>query len=304
MKCIDVWQPVGKSIATIDINVSNDYLYVIDNYLSDSLMTTIPQIMAPADMPLLNRDYVTPKIRPVKALRHFRNLIADKEDTAEVFYIIEALSGKAFIRNAKQFLKSPHAKELMERNIDLPTMLDDHDKLRELPVDSVGRAYVRFMEREGLTAAGLVAESERFESDNKNRNDITEWFGNRMRDTHDLLHVLTGYGRDALGEQCVLGFTYSQNPNLGILFIAYAGALELRKQSPSDAPVLRAVREGQRVGKAAKRLAYYDIEKILAMPINEARAFLNIGEPVYYHQAHQAYEAQGIDPYNLLGQPV
>lgn len=267
-------------------------------------MTTTSPIMAPTDMPLLNRDYATPRIRPVKAFRHFRNLIADKEDTVEVFHIIEALAGKAFIRNAKRFLKSPHAQELMERNVDLPAMLDNHDKLRELPADSLGQAYVRFMEREGLTAAGLVAESDRFEADNKKRNDITEWFGDRMRDTHDLLHVLTGYGRDALGEQCVLAFTYSQNPNLGILFIAYAGALEMKKQAPSDAPVLRAVREGQRLGKAAKRLAYYDIEKILAMPIAEARAFLNIGEPVYYHQAHQAYEAQGIDPYNLLGQPA
>ncbi|MEW4468074.1 Coq4 family protein [Parasphingorhabdus sp. JC815] len=267
-------------------------------------MTNTTQFASPADMPLHNRDFAAPKFRPIKAFRHFRNLIADKEDTAEVFHIIEALAGKAFVRNAKDFLKSPHAQELMERNVDLPAMLDNHDKLRELPADSLGQAYVRFMEREGLTAAGLVAESESLGTDNRKRNDITEWFGNRMRDTHDLLHVLTGYGRDALGEQCVLGFTYSQNPNLGILFIAYAGALEMKKQSPSNAPVLRAVREGQRLGKAAKRLAYYDIEKILAMPIGEARAFLNIGKPTYYQQAHRAYEAQGIDPYNLLGQPA
>ena len=267
-------------------------------------MTTISQPIAPADMPLHNNDYAPPKIRPIKAFRHFRNLIADKEDTAEVFHIIEALAGKAFVRNAKRFVESPHARELMERNVDIPAMLDNHDKLRELPADSLGQAYVRFMEKEGLTAAGLVAESARHAPDQKKRNDITEWFGNRMRDTHDLLHVLTGYGRDALGEQCVLAFTYSQSPNLGILFIAYAGALEMKKQSPSDAPVFRAVREGQRLGKAAKRLAYYDIEKILAMPIEEARAFLNIEKPQYYHQAHQAYEAQGIDPYNLLGQPA
>lgn len=271
---------------------------------SDSFMTIPPHIISPTDMPLVNREYSIAKIRPIKAFRHFRKLIADKEDTAEVFHIIEALAGKAFIRNAKTFLKSPYAQELMERNVDLPTVLDDHDKLRQLPVDSLGQAYVRFMEKEGLTAAGLVAEYDRFGADYQKRNDVTEWFGDRMRDTHDLLHVLTGYGRDALGEQCVLAFTYSQNPNLGILFIAYAGALEMKKQAPSNAPVLKAVREGQRLGKAAKRLAYYDIEKFLAMPIDEARAFLNIGQPTFYQQAHQAYQAQGIDPYNLLGQPA
>ncbi len=267
-------------------------------------MTVSAQVVSPANMPLLNSDHPTPNIRPIKAYRHFRKLIADKEDTAEVFHIIEALAGKAFVRNAKQFLKSPNARALMERNVDLPAMLDDHDKLRQLPADSLGQAYVRFMEKEGLTAAGLVAEYDRYGETYEKRNDLTEWYGNRMRDTHDLLHVLTGYGRDALGEQCVLAFTYSQNPNLGVLFIAYAGALEMKKQSPSNAPVLKAVREGQRLGKAAKRLAYYDIETILAMPIDEARAFLNIGEPVYYQQAHAAYEAKGIDPYNLLGEPA
>ncbi|MEP3225792.1 MAG: Coq4 family protein [Parasphingorhabdus sp.] len=259
---------------------------------------------SPLEMPLLNAKHKAPSIRPIKAFRHFRNLIADKEDTAEVFHIIEALAGKAFIRNAKRFLEAPNARAIMERNVDLPEMLDDHDALRKLSPDSLGQAYVRFMEKEGLTAAGLVAEFDRYGAEFEKRHDITEWYGDRMRDTHDLLHVLTGYGRDALGEQCVLGFTYSQNPNLGVLFIAYAGALEMKKQSPSNAPVLKAVREGQRLGKAAKRLAYYDIEKILAMPIDEARAFLNIGEPKYYKQAHAAYEAQGIDPYNLLGQPA
>lgn len=267
-------------------------------------MTMSPQVISPANMPLLNSDHATPSIRPIKAFRHFRKLIADKEDTAEVFHIIEALAGKAFVRNAKRFMKTSHAQELMERNVDLPTMLDDHDKLRQLPSDSLGQAYVRFMEKEGLSAAGLVAEFDRYGSDYEKRNDVTEWFGDRMRDTHDLLHVLTGYGRDALGEQCVLAFTYGQNPNLGILFIAYAGALEMKKQSPSNAPVLKAVREAQRLGKAANRLAYYDIQKILAMPIDEARAFLNIGQSEHYQQAHAAYEAKGIDPYNLLGQPA
>ena len=31
-----------------------------------------------------------------------------------------------------------------------------------------------------------------------------------------------------LGEQCVLAFTYAQNRNLGVGFIAYAGGIELK----------------------------------------------------------------------------
>ena len=42
-------------------------------------------------------------------------------------------------------------------------ILDDHDSIKKLPAGTVGRAYVDFMEREGLTAAGLEAEYARFE---------------------------------------------------------------------------------------------------------------------------------------------
>jgi len=255
-----------------------------------------------ADLPILAPGTKAPRRNPVKAWHHFKNLIADKEDTAEVFHIVEALAGNAFVRNATNFRNSPKAMEIMDRNIYLPDMLDDHDELRKLPSNSLGQAYVRFMEKEGLTAAGLVAEYERYDEGHENRADLTEWYGDRLRDTHDLFHVLTGYGRDALGEQCLLGFTYSQNPNLGILFIAYAGGLEIKKEASSKIPVFSAIRQGQKMGKAAKRIPYDHIEDLLAMPLDEARAYLNIGEPTFYNQAHEMFRGQGIDPYDLLGQ--
>lgn len=255
-----------------------------------------------SELPLLNAGTKAPPIRPVKAYRHFRNLIADKEDTAEVFHIVEALAGKAFVRNASNFLKTPDAQEIMDRNVDLPAMLDDHDALRKLTADSLGQTYVRFMEKEGLTAAGLVAEYDRYGEGRERRRDLTEWYGDRMRDTHDLFHVLTGYGRDALGEQCLLGFTYSQNPNLGVLFIAYGGGMEMKKGFSSKIPVFSAIRQGQKLGKTAKRIAYHDIEMLLAMPLKDAREYLNIGEPTLYHQAHEMFRNKGIDPYDLLGQ--
>src|SRR3546814_8645278 len=76
------------------------------------------------------------------------------------------------------------------------------------------------MEREGLTAQGLVDESLKFRHGKPRHDDKMELYGDRLRDTHDLFHILTGYGRDALGEQCVLAFSYSQTPSWGTLFIA------------------------------------------------------------------------------------
>lgn len=245
-------------------------------------------------------DREPPRFRPFKAFSHFRRLLKDKEDTEQVFHIFECLPRKGFLPEANAFIDSPRGKALMESEPFLPTILDDHETLKTLPAGTVGRAYVDFMQREGLSAAGLVAESDKMRRGRPVYNDQIQWYANRLRDTHDLLHVLTGYGRDGLGEQCVLGFTYGQNRNLGNIFIAYLGGLELKRRIKTDAPVFAAIRQGQRHGTAAPNIIDEDIRALLAEPLEAARKRLGIGQPTYYHAAHSAYRARGIDPYNFL----
>ena len=244
------------------------------------------------------------EFRPLKAWHHFRKLIADKEDTEQVFHIIAALRGRKFQIIARDFWQTPRGKDMLESKLRLVDLLDDHDSIKRLPQGTVGRAYVDFMEREGLSAKGLVDEFERFNNGRYQFGDQFEWYLNRLRDTHDLLHILTGYGRDALGEQCVLAFTYSQQPSPAHLFIAYAGGINLKRRVKSSAPVLRAVREGQKLGKACPRIVETSIRELLAMQVNEARAKLGISPTRYYAQAHQVWRGMGIDPYDLLSEKV
>lgn len=243
-------------------------------------------------------DRVPAKFRPLKALAHFRKLIKDKEDTEQVFHIFENLPRKGFQDDARAFVESDLGKRLMESEPYLPDLLDDHGWIDQLPENSVGHAYLTFMRREGLSAAGLVAESEKM--GRPQFDDQLQWYANRLRDTHDLFHVLTGYGRDALGEQCVLGFTYGQTGNYGNFFIAYAGGYELKRRVKGNAPVMGAIRQGQRNGKAAKAIIEQDIRALLAEPLEAARARLGIARPTIYEAAHRAYRSRGIDPYNFL----
>jgi len=254
------------------------------------------------NIPFKHADPPNMPIRPFKALRHFRNLIADKEDTTQVFDIIVALDGSEFERDARAFMTSDVGQKRYSENRYLPDILDDHASIKTLPEGSVGRAYVDFMEREGLTAAGLVAEYDRFyeQSGYPRYDDQMQWYGNRRRDTHDLFHVLTGYGRDALGEACVLGFSYGQNRGKGSLFIGYMAAIELRKTLPRGAPTLSAVRQGHRNGKIAAKIVEQDILALLSEPLEAARARLGIAPATLYHQAHVLCDAAGIDPYGAL----
>ncbi|MCA8901094.1 MAG: hypothetical protein KDA53_07560 [Hyphomonas sp.] len=223
-----------------------------------------------------------------------QRLIADKEDTEQVFHIIEALNGRALVSNLEHFISTPAGRDLLARKEYLPPLLDDHSWIRDLPEGTVGRAYVDFMEREGLTAQGLVDESEKFRTAGSDYQDDLLWFGNRLRDTHDLYHVLSGYGRDALGEACLLGFSYSQNPGRGVIFIAFMGARQLAKTLPKEARVMECLWEGKRNGRLASQIVQQDILSLLREPLEEARQRLNIQKPVAYLNALRVCAKAGI----------
>ena len=101
--------------------------------------------------------------------------------------------------------------------------------LAALPPESLGRQYLDFIKAEDLSADGLVEASEE-QADALDANSDLALFATRQRDMHDLWHVLTGYGRDELGEACLLGFTYAQNKNRGVGFIAFVGCFKLYKR--------------------------------------------------------------------------
>ena len=107
------------------------------------------------------------------------------------------------------------------------------------------------------------------------------WFRARMREMHDLLHVTAGYGRDPLGEACVLAFTFAQNRSPGAAVIATVGAWRnLRRLKSLRAP--RAVWEAYRQGRRAAWVIAADWEDLLAQPLESVRARLRIAPPTQY----------------------
>lgn len=241
----------------------------------------------------------TPRYRPLRAVRSFQKLIKDKEDTSLVFRIFESLPSKTFITRVADLSLSDQGEFLRTSEPRLPEILDDHAALRRTPKGSLAHAYCDFMEAEGLSAAGLVAEAERL--GRPKYPDLVQWFMERSRDTHDLFHILTGYGRDALGEACVLLFTHGQAPSQGHLLIGYAGAANIKKTlKRSKAPVMGAVRQAQRTGKGAPQLVAQPIRELLAQPLDAVRAAMRIPEPSAYRECHRIWRDEGIDPYDLL----
>lgn len=252
--------------------------------------------------------YISPKrptlkyrVRPLKALKHMRKLIADKEDTTQVFHIIESLNGDSLVKDFEEFVSTQHGASMVENGERLAPILDDHARWEALPDGTVGRAYLHFMRSQGLSAQGLIDEYERYDSEFSGFDDGIEWYANRRRDTHDLLHVLTGYSRDAFGEACVLAFTDGQHKDRGVRFIAYMAGREIKKQSPKGAPVFKAIRAAQKNGRVTPAIISENIIALMHENLDDARARLNIKPPAYYDQTHVLMRNHGIDPFGVVG---
>jgi ubiquinone biosynthesis protein COQ4 len=217
------------------------------------------------------------RIRPLDALRAIRGLLRNPDDTALVFEIIEALSGKTRTRVFDRFRHSESGRRLLDARPNLLALLTNREQLLALPAGSLGHSYGEFMNREQISADGLVDASE-----NWLRDDLPaerRFFADRLRDTHDLWHVVTGYGRDLIGEASLLAFTYAQTRNPGIGFIV---AVAYFKARGINSPARQLLREGYRRGKRAAWLPGVEWEQLLAQPLARVREQLNVGEPPEY----------------------
>lgn len=226
--------------------------------------------------------YVPPRLDFVGAWKALRALMKDREDTAQVFKIMQALTGKSLWNQYQRFLKTEVGARIIRDEISLLDTLMDREALSKLPDGSLGRVYLDFMTREGLTADGLVDASD----DTLTRFDDRglQIYASRTRELHDLWHVVTGYGRDGLGEYCVVGFSYSQTKSLGFGAISLMGAIDLVRKFPRQG-VFKAVRQAFRIGRQAAWLPAQDWEKLLHEPFEDVRAKLKLTEPTYYKAA-------------------
>jgi ubiquinone biosynthesis protein COQ4 len=206
--------------------------------------------------------------------------MSDGENTQQVFLLIEALRGKTTLRQFARFRQTESGRAVLGENRRLLDRLNDRATLAVLPAGSLGRGYYDFMAAEDLSAEGLVEMSKITRSP---ASDDVTLFRERNREMHDLLHVVTGYGRDPLGEACLVAFSYAQTGLKGFAVIAIYAARKIARSRP-DQPVRRAVFEGYRHGRSAGWLPGADWEALLAQPVEAIRAQFAVKPPTYYRR--------------------
>jgi ubiquinone biosynthesis protein COQ4 len=202
-------------------------------------------------------------------------LLRNPDDLPQVFTMIESMSGTSPHRLLLKMRKSESGARILKNEPNIVPLLADRDALRKLPEGSLGRAYLAFVESEGISADGIVEASAAGESED--RPQAFRFIHARMRDTHDLWHAATGYKGDVLGELSLLAFTLAQNWNSAVALIVVAGMLKWLGHGDTSA-----ILDGFKRGREAAWLPEQEWETLLALPLAEVRKRLKLPAPREY----------------------
>ena len=172
---------------------------------------------------LLWRGAVAAVTRWIVAAKFFILLIVRKDGrTPHAMRFLLATEGKTFERSFFAFRATPAGRDLLRRQPTFRSLCSDRGMLAACPPASLGYWYSEFMRAHDLDAEhylGMAIDNgERFAGDAERA-----WYHIRVDASHDVRHVLSGYGPDVLGEICLLSFRFGQIRHPGIFALVVLG---------------------------------------------------------------------------------
>ena len=149
----------------------------------------------------------------------------------------------------------------------------DLQNLQTLPEGSLGRCYADQLISQGITPDTLI--------DPTPVTNTNEFVVHRVRETHDIVHVLTGFGLDGDSEIGLQGFNLAQNRSpVAVMLIFGAMLSSLQNDEPLE-PLLRALAHGFQMGLNADLVIGRKLEEGWERPLNDWREELKL--PVDNH---------------------
>lgn len=229
--------------------------------LTTTTTATKPAVEDVADLP--------PRVRMYRAMKALAGVVADPDRTDLVLEFSNLINAGRREEALTFFYDDPAGAKLYAEGRALDSHTIDLDRLAALPEGTLGHAYARFMKSHGLTPDvfdGAPA-------------DVHEpraaYLIQRIRQTHDLWHVVTSCETDPAGEVALQAFTFAQlhAPSSGIL-----AAIGMVKGVRHTRQIVRDTVELYRRGLKANKLAVFAWEDHWATPLTEVRTLLGLPE--------------------------
>jgi ubiquinone biosynthesis protein COQ4 len=180
----------------------------------------------------------------------------------------------------RRFLRTTTGRRLVAQAVAYPPLFTDYDALRALEPGTLGREYVRQLDERQIhplklaELTGAAYRGRAFSAEHA-------YVRDRVRDAHDLVHTLTGYGIDVLGEAGALSFTFAQTGNKGWAALVLLNHLTALTKLRFDG--WRVAGKAYWRGRRARYLpAVDDWDRLLRLPIDTARSELGITPMPHY----------------------
>jgi len=206
----------------------------------------------------------------IERIKLFYNLLRisnNPQDTKAVFKVTDSLLSLGLLKSEKDLLKSTSEGLQFCQSRKLLGKVDLKE-LQKCPVGSIGKIYADRMIRDNLSP------------DFFNVLDVTNdeiYFMMRLRQTHDLWHVLTGFDTSIKGELGLQAFMMIQTHTpLAPLVI---GAMLIRsalKDQKEAREIMESVLCGWQMAKHAKPIFAIDWEAQWSTPLEDLRNVYNV----------------------------
>lgn len=205
--------------------------------------------------------------RTMVGARALRRLLRNPDDTAQVFVVGLTVNARRYPTFLAQFAANEDGARLLRDQPSIDSEHIDYEALRALPEDSLGGAYVRFLDGHDLDPDIFQAPP--------GIPSMPAYLAKRMRQSHDLWHVVTGYDTDVSSELALQAFTWGVTGMPVSAIIACGGALRFGF-TRAHRGLFRAVVDGARRGSRAEFLPVVVWEDHFDRPLAEVRRDLGI----------------------------
>ncbi|QNJ21121.1 plastoquinone biosynthesis coenzyme/ Coq4 family protein [Synechococcus sp. A18-25c] len=144
----------------------------------------------------------------------------------------------------------------------------DLTELQKLPDGTLGRCYADQLISQGITPNALI--------DPSPVSNDAEYITHRLRETHDIIHVLTGFGIDGDSELGLQGFNLAQTRSPLAVMLIFGGMLAALQDDEPLAPMLRAMARGFQLGLDADLVIAHKLEEGWDRPLQDWRQELRL----------------------------
>ena len=195
------------------------------------------------------------------AVSALRDLARDPNRLDRVLALGEAVNFPVFKHLWARFQRDPDGRRILAERPAIDTQHVDFAALEALEDGTLGREYVRFLRANDITP-------DAFKPITGDVDPRAAYLAQRMRQTHDLWHVITGYTPDVPGEIQLQAFTFAQIHAPSSLLITVLGTLRY-------GVTLREVQKAHRRGRDARFFGTVRWEERWTEPVARLRVELD-----------------------------